>query len=318
MRLARPAPAALAALLVVWPALGAVDPFYTSLLKQGRDAYRERRPAEAAEQLRIASFGLLEDPVLLTEALVRLALAQRAAGREADAQGTLARFADAEQRFHAYAKASLEPDVRSEFEGLLGHRVAGGETAAAAPAAAPPPAPAKTEARAPARETAPKDTPNETSAKISRNGGSALQLAREAAARADVARARKTLGMPAESGELAPPAPSAAPPAATAAAPPRTRANELLAAVAKDPKNRDLRKELLEAAYLAKDWETGASQIAALEPFQDGEEPWMFYASVSAWEIGRQDAARTLLRRARPRISDDPFVDLYTKKILGK
>src|SRR5204863_1488906 len=257
--------------------------------------------------------------------------------------------------------------------------------------------PAKTEARAerparaPAKETAPKETPKLPTAKSAGNGGSALQLAREASARADqkaavrlatwaldvepdadealairahaltlresyraaladlrrlpesrfaaqpelwadlfvclvstkeraeargvaanvpaafsaradVARARKTLGIPLESGELAAPSPS---PTAAAAAVPRPRAKELLAAVAKDPKNRDLRKELLEAAYLAKDWETGASQIAVLEPFQDGEEAWMFYAAVSAWEIGRQDAARTLFRRARPRISDD-------------
>jgi hypothetical protein len=99
----------------------------------------------------------------------------------------------------------------------------------------------------------------------------------------------------------------------------RAESKDVLASAAeKDPKNRELRKELLEAAYLAKDWTLAAAQIAPLDPFQDGEEPWMFYAAVGAWETGRQETARTLARRARTRISDDPFVDLYMKKILGR
>jgi len=102
----RRAPAALAALAVLLgaglpspAAWGAVDPFYRGLLKQGKDAYAAHRTADAVEAFRVASFGLLEEPVLLSEALARLALAQRAAGRDADVKATIARFTELEERY---------------------------------------------------------------------------------------------------------------------------------------------------------------------------------------------------------------------------
>ena len=51
-----------------------------------------------------------------------------------------------------------------------------------------------------------------------------------------------------------------------------------------------------------KDWSTGAAQISHLEPFADGEEPWMFYAAVSSYETGNVDTSRSLLKRARPKL----------------
>jgi uncharacterized membrane-anchored protein len=87
--------------------------------------------------------------------------------------------------------------------------------------------------------------------------------------------------------------------------------------VASDPKNRDARKALLEAAALMKDWNECNAQTAILEPFADGEEPTMFYAAVALRETGSVASARALVTRARPFLKPSPFVDWYTKEILG-
>lgn len=95
-------------------------------------------------------------------------------------------------------------------------------------------------------------------------------------------------------------------------------ARKILAGViASDPKNRDARKALLEAAALMKDWEECNAQTALLEPFADGEETTMFYAAVALRETGSIASARTLVRRARPFLVPSRFVDWYTKEILG-
>lgn len=87
--------------------------------------------------------------------------------------------------------------------------------------------------------------------------------------------------------------------------------------VASDPKNRDARKALLEAAALVKDWDTCNAQTAALEPFADGEEVSMFYAAVALHETGSIVSARALVKRARPFLVPSRFVDWYTKEVLG-
>lgn len=76
-------------------------------------------------------------------------------------------------------------------------------------------------------------------------------------------------------------------------------------------------KGLLEAAALIKDWAECNAQTAALEPFADGEEVTMFYAAVALRETGSIASARTPVSRARPFLVPSPFVDWYTKEILG-
>ena len=87
--------------------------------------------------------------------------------------------------------------------------------------------------------------------------------------------------------------------------------------VESDPKNREARKALLEASTLMKDWEECNAQTAVLEPFAEGEEVSMFYAAVALRETGSIASARTLVRRARPFLVSSPYVDWYTKEILG-
>jgi len=69
-----------AAALIMGGALSA-DDFYQGRLLTGQQEYRSGRYAEAADNLRVASFGLLNRPRLLSESLVWLALAQSKANR---------------------------------------------------------------------------------------------------------------------------------------------------------------------------------------------------------------------------------------------
>lgn len=94
---------------------GAQD-FSETRLRQGRDAYRAHRSADAIDPLRIAAFGLLDRPAQLCEALVFLALAQETATRHAEAQASLERLSDVERRLPACSDADVDSATRLEFE----------------------------------------------------------------------------------------------------------------------------------------------------------------------------------------------------------
>jgi tetratricopeptide (TPR) repeat protein len=91
----------------------------------------------------------------------------------------------------------------------------------------------------------------------------------------------------------------------------------LSVAVAADPGNRLLRLAMLEAAVLAKAFQTAASQIAFVSPLSTGEELYMFYASVALYETGRKTEAKPLMERARPHMVPNPMVNYYLKAVLG-
>jgi len=416
--------------LVSFAGAGAgVDDFYIARLRAGRDAYRSKQFAEAADELRIASFGFLDNGPLLMESLVRLGLAQNAAGRKVELAATLERFVDLERRHAFYAKAAVEPETRAEFESLLLGRIAP-EQLRVVPTLArlveAPPAPQLDDLPPAQRKAA----VAELEAKDRANPAWPLQLARLAAAegeqkdvvrwtsrvleldadepeafelrarahverkefadaladlnalpaerrkapavqadlfvahvgvrdfpaaraalanvpqelraRPDVARALKRLPAEAatpEAGVPPVPAPPAATPTVVAASKPAEQeptpaaiaavlktaeegkaaeaAEQLRGWAARFPKSRDVRKALLEAACLAKEWKVAADQVARVEPFQDGEEASMFYAAVSLYQTGSADAAKGLMARARPKIGTNPFVEHYAKKILG-
>jgi tetratricopeptide (TPR) repeat protein len=83
------------------------------------------------------------------------------------------------------------------------------------------------------------------------------------------------------------------------------------------PTDREVRKALLEVSVMSRDWKLGAEQLPALDPMADSEAPFMFYAAVCLFETGDIQKSRDYLKRARPRITSSPFVDYYSKKILG-
>jgi len=97
--------------------------FYEKRLRAGQEAYSQKNLLQAVDELRIAAFGFMNTPTLLSETLVRLALAQSAAGKPAEAEATLSRFVDVEKRFATYPKLKLEPEIRAEFQSLLLRRL---------------------------------------------------------------------------------------------------------------------------------------------------------------------------------------------------
>ena len=480
------------ACLLAAPALVGQD-FYEQHLQNGKNSFAAGKPVDAATQFRIAAFGFLDRPALLTQALVHLAVTQEALGHKDDAAETIARFMQVEQRFASYAELQIEPAVSSSFESIL-LRVVPRASVAATPSLArlvrtevekvadlpierrmaAYEAGFRKDARniqwplAAAREAANRQDFDE----MIRWGTRALSLDRDnkdalaALVRArtakrqcresmtllarftpsdfasrsalqadrivclvetgkideadslvanvpvalrnrpDVAAALKRISdskrapvvvatpsqpvkqptatntaavtpqsatrpassnpppvtpavanntTPNPSSTVAAKTPAATtvkPPAATTANPAATTANpqvpatqrraltatevidrsralvrdrkfteavrELSTAVEADGSSRPLRLALLEAAALAKDWNTASAQLRLLSPLARGEELYMFYASMTMYETGHTEDAKPLLERARPRIVSSPLVDYYVRAILGR
>lgn len=97
-------------------AWGAADPFYLDLLREGLQSYDRADYAAAAKRLRLACFGLLDEPQPLAGCLTRLGLAEAAAGNVEAFRETFRRIVEVEDRFGAYGKADLPPEVRAAFE----------------------------------------------------------------------------------------------------------------------------------------------------------------------------------------------------------
>lgn len=168
----------LAASLIAIASRAAGQDFYADRLRVGESELAAGRAAEAVEDLRLAAFGLMNQPPLLCQTLVSLAVAQNAAGRAADVSATLARYVEVSRGFPSCREAAIEPGRRKEFEALA-RRLLPSDLATevlaapARPAAASPtpiavvreaPAPAPTVAapeptRAPTREATPAPSP---------------------------------------------------------------------------------------------------------------------------------------------------------------
>ncbi len=107
--------------LAVAPARPA-DPFYAGLLESGARALARGDHAEAARHLRIACFGLLEEPPLLAEGLARLAVARIALGDADGFTDAARRLLEVEALFDGYSASELDAAERRAFEqALLDH-----------------------------------------------------------------------------------------------------------------------------------------------------------------------------------------------------
>jgi hypothetical protein len=93
----------------------AADDFYRSRLQDGRLAFQTGSPAEAADLLRVACFGLMDQPELLSEGLVWLVLAQQKLGLGPETDATLRRFLDVEKRFGP-TRRSFSAETRKAFK----------------------------------------------------------------------------------------------------------------------------------------------------------------------------------------------------------
>ena len=99
------------------------EDFNAARLRAGEDLYAEKRYDEAIDQFRVAAFGYLEQPAALSQVLIRLSLAQAAAGKTDDSESTILRFLELERSFPSYTPAGLSPELAAEFRGLLLKRV---------------------------------------------------------------------------------------------------------------------------------------------------------------------------------------------------
>ena len=321
---------ALGALAVaVPPPAGAAHPHYERLLDRGTYAFEQGAFEEAARDLRLACFGLLEEPETLALCLTRLGLAQAGSDDEEGFLETFRLMAEVEERFGAYREAPLDPGARAAFEAEVAARIparilertpafarlaaAGDEPRGRAESPAPPEEPAippdavAQERTAPPEEppaapdeapAPPPAAPAETAAAEGAPAAPEATLSaqdREILTRAyqllEAARARQDLDEPYR---LA---------TEVANANPAVRGPQHLAAV---------------IAYRSARWEE------AVRYFRRGGDPGeadpelLFYLAVSLYESGEPEAAADALRRSLPRIEHTPFVRSYEAKILGQ
>ncbi len=113
-----------AILLVLWnPDAGhAADPFYERLLQDGIRSHGRGDHSSAAKNLRLACFGLLDEPTVLAQGLTYLALAQAELGEDLAFAITFDRILEVEHRFQAFSLLELNADLRATFEAHL-HRL---------------------------------------------------------------------------------------------------------------------------------------------------------------------------------------------------
>ncbi len=97
----------------------AADPFHESLLAKGKALYAAGDYESATHSLRLACFGLLEDPPVLANCLAHLGLAQIAISDMNGFQETFLRVAEVQRRHGAFCAADLSEELRTSFENQL-------------------------------------------------------------------------------------------------------------------------------------------------------------------------------------------------------
>jgi hypothetical protein len=323
------------------PALAAVDPFYQGLLRDGQLAFDRKDFPTAARTLRLACFGMLDEPRPLTDCLARLALAQDGAGQVDGFRETFGRLVEVEDRFKGYSQSDLPPELRGALEARLAARLPAATLAAApafrstqgkkAPAAASP---------APASTSAAKGSPPLAAVPPSQKPAPSPAPAPVPA-------------QPAPASPMGPPAPAsprtADPPAAKPGTPETATPKPLSDA---ERKKLDTARQLLGAQRASKELRQAfelARSVADVHPdskeaqllagegayrisrwsdaatyFHRGGDPGedeperLFYLAVSLYESREQASAAAALRRALPNLKRTPYVDSYIHKILGQ
>jgi tetratricopeptide (TPR) repeat protein len=336
-------------LLAAWPARAAVDPFYQTLLREGEHAYDRKDYQAAAHDLRLACFGMLDEPRQLADCLARLALAQDRLNDVEAFRDTFQRLVEIEERFKAYSQAELTPELRGSLEQRLAARLPAA-TLAGAPAFRST-IPAKPGPAAIAKAEPPKKEPaKRESVKKEPAGKEAENPAPSRAAGQPVAPANGSAAAPgpATPATAAPTPPatnsaSASPPAEPPAPKPLTDAErgkleQARRILAEQRSTRELRQayqlarevadvhpEAKEAQHLAAEgayrisrWSDAATYFRRGGDPGEGEPERLFYMAVALYESGDRTGAAAALKRSLANLQRTPYVDAYAKKILGQ
>jgi hypothetical protein len=336
-----PALLLLAALVSAGAARAAVDPFYQTLLRDGQQAYERKDYSTAARELRLACFGMLEEPKPLAECLARLALAQDAAADLEGFRETFRRLTEVEERFKGYSQGEIAPELRATLETRLAARIpaatlaglpafhsaaqarkAGGAPAAPAtppkPVPAAPTAPAGSAAKSPAHPSPAKDKPQV-----------AVKPAAESGERTGAAAA------PHPAPPTVPVVPAAPKPLTDAERQKLEQARKLLGdrRTAKElrqafdlsssvadahPESKEAQLLAGEGAYRISRWSDAAAYFKRGGDPGDDEPERLFYLAVALYESGDAPAAAAALKRSLPNLKRTPYVDGYARKILGQ
>lgn len=270
------------AFLLPSPALLGADPFYANLLAKGSDQYNRRDYAGAARTLRLACFGLLDEPERLADGLVRLGLAQAAAGEREAFVETFRRVLEVEERFSAYSRAAIPEAMRTEFE-RQARSLVPAATLATVPRFSHLAGGASPITAAPAP---PRQEP------ITRGEG-LTSPPLEASQELQQVRALLGEGRVVEAYE---------------------RAKRLAAGY---PAWREAQLAAAEAAYRLARWQEAVGYFEQGGDPGEGQPLLLFYWAVSLYEAGDRARAAEALRRALPRIKHTEYVDTYKAKIFG-
>lgn len=307
-----------AALAMAAAPVFAVEPFYFDLLRDGMHAFDRGDYPMAARHLRLACFGMLDEPKALGECLARLALAQDKAGDMAGFRETFGRLVEIEERFQGYSQSSLPPEIRAVLEQRMAALIPAATLAASPQAlrgaagrkpeaqAAKPrsdkPQPIErstTPAPAPARPAAPSPAPASPGTQPPAASPPAVSQTPTDAERKKQERARKLLAETGTAREL-------------------REAFQLAREVADaHPESREAQQLAGEAAYRISRWSEAADYLGRAGGPGDDQPELLFYLSVSLYESGDARTAAAPLRRALPNLQRTPYVDAYAKKILG-
>lgn len=308
--------------------LSAADPFYLDLMRDGVHAHDRGDFGVAARHLRLACFGMLDEPKLLGECLARLALTQDK-GKDVDGfRETFGRLVEIEEKFQGYSQSSLPPEARAALEQRMAalipaptlaaspaalrgtgrrpeaqatQRTTTPQTTVRPPAAKPqsdPPQPIERSAAPPS----PQPQPSQPPAPLPTKAGAAAAAPRETtdAEKKQLEKARKLLG---ESGNVR-----------------QLREAFQLAREVADahPESRETQQLAGEAAYRISRWSEAADYLGRAGGPGEDQPELLFYLAVALFESGDAQAATAPLRRALPNLQRTPYVDGYARKILGQ
>jgi hypothetical protein len=295
--------------------LAAADPFYLDLLRDGGHAFDRGDHATAVRHLRLACFGMLDEPKMLGECLSRLALAQDKAGDVDGFHETFSRLVEVEERFQGYSQAAqgLTPAARTALEQRVAALI-----------------PAPTLARSPAVFR--------TARRPELSGGGGGVQATEPKSDRPQPPAERSAAPPAATVTATPPAPSPASSPGPVTAAERTKmetARQLLGQSSKvrelrqafqlagevadvHPDSREAQQLAGEAAYRVSRWKEAADYLRRNGGPDDDQPELLFYLAVALYEAGDPQAAAGALRRSLPNLQRTPYVDGYSRKILGE
>ncbi|MFL6246404.1 MAG: hypothetical protein ACJ74H_10300 [Thermoanaerobaculia bacterium] len=324
--------------------------FYTSLLRRGVASFDASRYPDAAKQLRIAAFGLVDAIEHYQLAQMYLTLTYDKLGLTEKARESAHRVTVAERVERRYAAVSAPQPVRAAFETLAARLLSPAELAILRGGPAPPPAsvPQTTAPPPPQTSAAPAQT-------VTKPPAPKRQPVQQQPAIVTPAPQKPTHENAAPQTSVTKPVVKPAPmpvtatagrggplePARAAAPAPRPlTANEISARLATAeralngadlPAARNAYRELLaapgldhdalirvaEGLYRARDFAAALNAFNRIGTLRRGEEPYRYYVAVAAYESGDYARAKKELAAALPYIEVTPDVARYRTRIEG-